>query len=223
MSNNKFSKNNIKAVLFDLDGTIVDTERIYRSCWPIAFKQFGYDLTDEQALYKRSLSQPYVYDYFKGLFGDQIDYDAIKNYCVTLVEDRLNAEGIKLKKGVKETLEYLKNTNLKTAIVTASDVNRAEKYISDLNILGYFDNIISTKLVKNGKPAKDVYIYACNELNVEPFECLAIEDSPHGITSAYNAGCNVIMIPDQSLPTDDDKNKIVDCFDDMSKIIDLLK
>lgn len=83
MSNNNFSKNNIKAVLFDLDGTIVDTERIYRSCWPIAFKQFGYDLTDEQALYKRSLSQPYVYDYFKGLFGDQIDYDAIKNYCVT--------------------------------------------------------------------------------------------------------------------------------------------
>lgn len=223
MTNNNFSKENIKAVLFDLDGTLVDTERVYRACWPIAFKKFGYDLTDEQALYKRSLSQPYVYDYFKGLFGDDINYDAIKEYCVTLVEDRLKAEGIKLKKGAKETLEYLKNTNIKVAIVTASDIERTKKYIENLNIIDYFDSIISTKLVKNGKPAKDVYVYACNELNVEPSNCIAVEDSPHGITSAYNAGCYVIMIPDQSAPTEDDKNKIVAYFDDMSKIIDLLK
>lgn len=223
MFSNKFSKNNIRAVLFDLDGTLIDTERVYRSCWPVAFKEFGYDLSDEQALYKRSLGQPFVYDYFKKLFGENIDYDAIKKYCVKLVEDRLKVEGIKLKKGVIETLEYLKTTDLKTAIVTASDLDRTKKYISSLNIIDYFDKIISTKSVERGKPAKDVYVYACNEINVEPCECIAVEDSPHGITSAYSAGCNVIMIPDQSLPTSDDKNKIITCFDDMSKIIDLLK
>lgn len=178
---------------------------------PIAFKKYGYDLTDEQVLYKRSLGQAYIYDYFKGLFDDEIDYDAIKIYCVTLVEERLKAEGIRLK------------INLKVAIVTTSDLDRTKKYIDNLNIINYFDSIISTKSVENVKPAKDVYVYACNEFNVEPCECITVEDSSNGITSAYSAGCNVIMIPDQSIPTEDEKNKIVAYFDDMSKIIDLLK
>ena len=220
----KMLKNkDIKAVLFDLDGTLIDTERVYRACWPVAFAKFGYNLTDEQALEKRSLGQPYVYDYFKNLFGPDINYDEIKSYCVELVEARLREEGIILKPGVLDFLSYLKSINMKTAIVTASDLDRTKKYIESLNIIKYFDEIISTKSVEKGKPAPDVYEYAARELSLSPSECIAIEDSPNGVLSAYEAGCNVVMIPDQSEPDATLKQKLVACFDNMSQMIDFVK
>ena len=188
----------IKAVLFDLDGTIIDTEKYYRLYWPKAFAKFGYEMTDEQGLRMRSLGSPYVEEYLQSIFGKKIETTDIKNYARSLVDESVNKNGLELKDGVIECLKFLKTKNVKIAIVTATAISRATKHVNDAKIEEYFDDIISAKNVPYGKPAPDVYLTACEKLNVKPEETIAVEDSPNGVMSASRAGCNVVMVPDQT-------------------------
>ena len=188
----------IKAVLFDLDGTIIDTEKYYRLHWPKAFAKFGYELTDEQGLRMRSLGSPFVEEYLQSIFGKKIETTEIKNYARSLVDESVNTNGLELKYGVIECLKFLKTKNVKIAIVTATAIARATKYVNDAKIEEYFDDIISAKNVPYGKPAPDVYLTACEKLNVKPEETIAVEDSPNGVMSASRAGCNVVMVTDQT-------------------------
>ena len=188
----------IKAVLFDLDGTIIDTEKYYRLHWPKAFAKFGYELTDEQGLRMRSLGSPFVEEYLQSIFGKKIETTEIKNYARSLVDESVNTNGLELKDGVIECLKFLKSKNVKIAIVTATAIARATKYVNDAKIEEFFDDIISAKNVPYGKPAPDVYLTACEKLDVKPEETIAVEDSPNGVMSASRAGCNVVMVPDQT-------------------------
>lgn len=193
----------IKAVLFDLDGTIIDTEKYYRLYWPKAFAKFGYTITDEQGLGMRSLGSPYVEEYLQSIFGKKIEIIEIKKYARSLVDESIKANGLELKDGVIECLKFLKNKNVKITIVTATAIDRTEKYVKEAKIEEYFDNIISAKNVPHGKPAPDVYLTACEKLGVRPKETIAVEDSPNGVMSASSAGCNVVMVPDQTEPDEE--------------------
>ena len=198
----------IKAVLFDLDGTIIDTEKYYHSYWPKAFEKFGYNMTDEQSLGMRYLGSPYVEEYVEKLFGKNVDLAGIKKYARSLVDESIRTNGLELKDGVVECLKFLKTKDVKIAIATATAIERTEKYVKEANIEEYFDDIISAKNVPHGKPAPDVYISACEKLNVNPKNTIAVEDSPNGVVSASRAGCNVVMVPDQSKPDE----KLMSCL-----------
>ena len=188
----------IKAVLFDLDGTIIDTEKYYQEFWPKALAEFGYTITDEQGLGMRSLGNPYVEEYLQNIFGKKIETTEIKNYARSLVDESVKTNGLELKDGVIDCLKFLKTKNVKIAIVTATAIERTEMYVNLANLNNYFDDIISAKNVPFGKPAPDVYLTACEKLNVKPEETIAVEDSPNGVMSASRAGCNVVMVPDQT-------------------------
>ena len=198
----------IKAVLFDLDGTLTDTEKYYQSAWPEALKHFGYEMSPEKPLELRSLGRPFVLEKFKEWYGEDVDYWAIRDYRKALVEDILKEEGIPLKPGVHETLSWLKEHNIFISLVTANDKERAHRYLKKIGLFDYFNAIICADMVEKGKPAPDIYAYACKELQVNPAETFAVEDSPNGCMSAYRAGCNVIMIPDLSEP-DEELQKIL--------------
>ena len=93
----------IKAVLFDLDGTLTDTEKYYQDAWPKTLEHFGYEMPADRPLELRSLGRPFVLDKFKVWYGEDVDYWAIRNYRKAMVEDILQKEGIQLKPGAKET------------------------------------------------------------------------------------------------------------------------
>ena len=96
---------NIKAVIFDLDGTLLDTEKYYRRCWPLALEHFGYHISDEQSLMFRSLGEPYVSEMLKGWFGDDFDIRPVKEYRTSLLIKLMEKEGMDIKPGVTEMLE----------------------------------------------------------------------------------------------------------------------
>ena len=200
--------NSFKAVLFDMDGTLTDTEKYYQKAWPKTLEHFGYEMSEEKPLILRSLGRPFAVQQFKEWYGEDFEYWQVRNYRKQLVEDIFKEDGIPLKPGAKEILKWLRDNNIFVALVTANDKERAERYTKRVGLFEYFDAIVCADMVEFGKPAPDIYAFACKELKVAPEETLAIEDSPNGCTSAYKAGCNVVMVPDLTEP-DEELSKIL--------------
>lgn len=209
-------KNNI---IFDLDGTLIDTEKLYRKYWPMALADYGYELSDERALMLRSLGRPFAPAQFKEWYGQDFDYDLVRKRRKEYVEGHIEKHGVELRPGVIELLDYLKEKNITTAIATATDLERTTKYLEMTGINGRFEQIICATMVKRGKPAPDIYEYVCSKLNALPSDCYAVEDAPNGVKSAYTAGLNVIFVPDQA-PSDEELRKML--FAEVERI-DLIK
>ncbi len=209
----------IQAVLFDLDGTLIDTERYYRVCWPQAAAAFGYEMSDEQALCMRSLGRPFAPAQLKAWFGEDFDYALVRGKRKELMEEMIAKEGIQVKAGARELLALLREKEITAAVVTATDLERAKRYLEQVELKDCFDRIISATQVQQGKPAPDIYEFACRELGVEPARCIAVEDSPNGVRSAHSAGCRVIMVPDQTRPDEELTICLLACVENLADVI----
>ena len=213
----------IRAVFFDLDGTLIDTESYYNRCWPKAFAHFGYGISAKECLDVRSLGNPFILKWMKDRFGDNVECEEIRKYARSLVNELIEKEGLHLKEGVVECLEFLKSKNVYIYIVTATAIDRTERCITRVGIKKYFDKVISATMVKNGKPSPDVYLEAAKEASVNPNECLAVEDSPNGVISAIGAGMNVIMVPDLSEPDVELNKKLFAKLNSLSEFKDFIR
>ena len=215
--------NGINTVLFDLDGTLIDTEKYFRRVWPQTLREAGFEMSDEQALSMRSLGRPYAPEHLKRMFGEGADYTALRARRKVLMEEMIAREGISLKKGAVELVTRLHELGFTAAIVTATDRERTERYLGSTELkLSCFDRFVSATMVEKGKPAPDVYLYALKELNKRPDECVAVEDAPNGILSAYRAGLRVITVPDQDEPDEELKKCLWARADSLEDIIPLL-
>lgn len=212
----------VHAVIFDMDGTLIDTEKYYRIFWPRALAAFGCHMTDEQALAMRSLGRPFAITQLKEWFGEDLDYQAVREKRKAMMEECLDKEGIQLKPGAREILTALKERRITTAVATASDLERTEKYLKKVGLYGCFDKLISATMVKEGKPSPDIYLYACKQLGLAPEQCMAVEDSPNGVNAAFRAGCKVVMVPDQTKPDEELRKCLYARVDTLYDIVELL-
>ncbi|MBQ5851240.1 MAG: HAD family phosphatase [Lachnospiraceae bacterium] len=190
----------IKAVVFDMDGVLIDTEKHYYEAWQEAARSFGYDFRSEHALMLRSCDANVAAKMMKGIFGEDFDYFAVREVRRGLVAERLKKYGLEKKPGLDEILDYLRQNGIKTAVATATPIELTLEHLTKIGVKDKFDKIVSAKQVANGKPAPDVYLYVCEQIGENPADCIAVEDSPNGIKSAYAAGCKPVMVPDLTQP-----------------------
>lgn len=209
----------IKYFLLDVDGLLVDSERIFNKCWIEGAKLCGFEMTFEQALQLRSCDSKLAQQLFEDWYGDKKAYQRVRGERKRLMAEGNNCESPSLKPGIDELLAKLKEVNIKYAIVSSSPVERCRGYLKKVGISDKFDTIVSAEMVKRGKPFPDVYLLACSQLGIKPKECVAVEDSPNGLTAAHDAGCSTIMIPDLSQYSDNLEAVVDYCFDSLDKII----
>ena len=213
----------IHAVIFDMDGVLIDTERHLFDCWQQAAKEYGYMLTKEQLLGIRSLAAEFAVPHFRKLMGEAFDYAAIRSRRKELMRDYIAEHGVDKKPRVDEFLDYLHSNGYKTAVATATDPERAKQYLSSIGIYEKFDKVVCATTVAHGKPMPDVYLYACEQINEQPEHCLAIEDSDNGALSAHRAGCHVVMVPDLAGPLPETTDYLEAVADDLSGVIPVLE
>ena len=212
----------IKGVIFDMDGLMLDTEKLLTRFWCEAAAFYGFDMQKQHVLGIRSLAAKYAQPHLQSIFGKDCDYYAVRAKRIELMNAYIAQNGIDKKQGLDELLESLSQRGLKLAVATATDRRRTDMYLTKAGVLHYFDELVTGDTIKNGKPKPDIYIAAAKALGLPCENCLALEDSPNGIRSAYDAHCKPVMIPDLSLPDEQTKPLLYGCFGSLSELNDKL-
>jgi len=186
---------NKKAVIFDLDGTLVDSMWMWKDIDIEYLEKHGIDLPSDLQTKIEGMSFSETAIYFKERFQLMDTIEEIKREWNNMARDKyLNS--VPLKEGVKEFLEYLKANNIKTGIATSNSRELAEIAITNLGIKDYFNSVRTSCEVDRGKPSPDIYLLVASDLGVSPEECLVFEDVIHGIMAGKNANMTVCAVYD---------------------------
>lgn len=208
----------IKAVIFDMDGLILDTEKLLVKYWCQAANEAGFPMQREHALNIRSLARKFAIPYLQGVFGEDFDYVKIRSRRMELMKQYISEHGLETKPGITTLLDYLDSRGIPAAIATATDIQRTEDYLGQVGLLGRFSRIVCASMVENGKPKPDIYLYAAAQLGLPANECMALEDSPNGVRSASDAGCVTVMVPDLTQPDEELTSRIFAKADSLADV-----
>lgn len=197
-----------KAVIFDMDGLMIDSERITKEEYTSLIHSMGYTLDETFYMTLLGKNQPAIFQSFYNKYGNDFPMDELwKN--VHIVLDKRILEEKPIKNGLIELLEYLKRKNYKTIVATSSSRYRVDIILDKLNLKMYFDDVICGDEVNKGKPNPEIFLKACKKVNVNVNEAIVLEDSEAGILASYNANIDVICIPDIKYPTKEFEDKAI--------------
>lgn len=191
----------IKAVVFDMDGVLFDTERLSMESWKEIADKKKIPRMDHVATDCIGRNRVGICDILREAYGRDFDAENFLDETGQHAQDKVEKDGLPIMKGVTQLLEYLKERQFKIGLASSTRKARILSHLERAGLTDYFEVIIGGDMVEHGKPAPDIYQKACQLLEVNPEEAIALEDSPNGIRSASGAGMKAIMVPDCVKPT----------------------
>jgi len=212
---------NIDAVIFDLDGLILDSERPIRDAVIEVVAALGFDMPE--AFYATMIGVPgpecdlMIRDFFSASFP----FDTYFETSNAKIAEAL-AAGIALKSGVREILQHLDQRKTPLALATSSSRRYVERQLNANNLAPFFKAVATRDDVKRGKPHPDLFLLAAADLGVAPERCLVLEDSHNGVRAAHAAGCVPIMVPDLLQATDEMRELCLLVASDLHEVRQLL-
>lgn len=211
----------IEAVIFDMDGLMVDTEILCYKMYKSFLKTKGIEINknDYASCFTGKKMDDGLY-YAKKYFNIEFEVDEAIHYFISNEDTSQNVD---LKPGLEELVHYLHSKNIKMAMATSSGLERVHKLLDPYDILKYFDTITCGSEVKHGKPAPDIFLKACEKLAVEPTHALVLEDSETGIQAAYSANIPVICIPDLKNPAEKYEKMTTAILKSLHDVIDFVE
>ena len=187
----------IKAILFDMDGLMIDTESLSTEAFINSAKAQGYNMTKEETLKVLGFTKASIYQFWIDYFqGTNVDGKKLVDDHYEYIENVLYTVGPEKMPYVEELLKYLRENNYKIAVASSSDTADIKNNLEKTKLEKYIDEIASGAEVENGKPAPDVFLLAAERLDVDSKDCLILEDSKAGIKAGKASGAMVFMVPD---------------------------
>lgn len=212
----------VKAVIFDMDGVLFDTEKLCMDSWiAVAGEQgipdmekffpscIGRNLTDTKAL-------------FRDFYGDVYDYEKFRKQASVWFHNYIEQKGLPVKKGVRELLDFLQRRGYDIGLASSTSRPSVEEHLERAGIREYFQSLTTGDMVEHSKPCPDIYLMACKSVGVDPARAIAIEDSPNGIRAAYSAGMIPVMVPDLIAPDQEMRKKSVLICRDLVEVMRFL-
>lgn len=198
----------IKGAIFDMDGLMFDSERLVCNIWQEMMDENGYKFNVDIFKNTIGLRRDKTKEFYISLYGSDFDYDRFKMQSRERFYKRIEKDGVPIKKGLFELLDFLRDNGIKMAVATSTSAKTALKVIKKAGVYDYFDSFVCGDDVKNGKPHPEVFLTAAERIGVPPEECVAFEDSINGIKSAFDANMTTVMVPDFLQPTEEINPKI---------------
>lgn len=207
------------SVIFDMDGTLLDTQRICIPAWEYAGELQGFKNVGDCIFHVCGMNEKGWTDLLESRYPT-IDTLSFKRD----MRDYIIKNGkVVFRKGAKELLDFLKENHIKTAIASGSSKETINHHLNEVGATHYFDAIIGGNDIENGKPAPDIFLLAAKSIGAEPSDCFVFEDSENGVRAANNAGIKCIGFPD-IIPFNNETKKLLFAeIDDLSKAIEIFK
>lgn len=213
----------VKAVIFDMDGLMIDSERVTYEGYVIECEKLG--LKMEKEFYKEILGHtiPEIYQQFYGRYGQSFPMDEVLKRVHTYMEDLFQEQGVPLKEGLVELLVYLKANGYQTVVATSSTRERVNKILKQAELSKFFDASVCGDEVEKGKPNPEVFLKACEKIGVKPEKAIVLEDSEAGIQASFVAGIPVICVPDMKYPEEQFAKKASKIVDSLSVVLEMFQ
>ena len=213
----------VKAVIFDFDGLMVDSERVSERAWDKISKEYGIQIDTRYYSRTRGMNNDGAREVFREMFGNELSYDEIKARKNEYFEADIEKNGLDKKKGLDELLKYIGDNDISKAIASGSSADYVRKCSKIAMISSDFDIIIGGDMITKCKPDPEVFEMAAGRLKVMPSECLVLEDSINGAEAAIRGGFQIVIVPDSVRPPDELAERVNGISDDLSEVIGYIR
>lgn len=191
------------ALIFDMDGVILDTEQVVRRSWNLAAKDYGLENSDSVFLLTVGTTWKHTYHILHQHYGTDFPAEEFHSALSKRYHTIEKTEGVPVKTGARELLQWAKQNGFRLGLASSTQQSIVERELGKENLLQYFDYVLGGDRIARSKPFPDIYETACRDMQIPPAEAFAIEDSYNGIRSSHAAGMMPVMIPDLLPPTEE--------------------
>ena len=210
----------IKAVIFDMDGVIFDSERLYMQCCKEAARIFGIRNIESTVISCIGLNTEKTHELYRNTYGADFPIDEYWKEVTGRFAEKAQGGLLPVKSGAENLLKYLRKKNIPIALASSTKTEIIMRELNAAGLTDYFDIIIGGNMVKKSKPDPDIFLLAADKLGYPTNECIIIEDSFNGVRAASAAGAYVIMVPDIAVPDAEMENLADNIFDSLINVKD---